>query len=121
VQILILGTIDVEPQHRAALLAALRPCVQRTREEEPGCLAYAFMADTVDDDQIMVVERWADEESLTAHFAHPNFAATKRALHDNGSGPSRIAKYRADQAGPVRDAQGRYRADFPAGNPGEPG
>ena len=86
VEILIVGTIEIEPQRRGALLEAVRPYVERTRAEEPGCLDYAFMADTVDDDRIVVVERWADEESLAAHFAHPNMAATKRALHENGSG-----------------------------------
>jgi quinol monooxygenase YgiN len=30
---------------------------------------YAFMADTVDDDRIVVVERWADEQMLAVHFA----------------------------------------------------
>jgi quinol monooxygenase YgiN len=114
VDILIVGTIEVEPQRRGALLAAIRPYVERTRAEEPGCLDYAFTADTVDDDRIVVVERWADEESLGAHFVHPNFVATKHALHENGSGASHIAKYRVDRAEPVRDAEGHYRADFAA-------
>ena len=112
VQILIVGTIEVEPERRAALLAAVRPYVERTRADEPGCLDYAFTADTVAGDRLVVVERWADEASLAAHFAHPNFAATKQALHDNGSGASRVAKYRVEAAEPVRDGQGRYRADF---------
>jgi len=112
VEILIVGTIEVEPQRRGALLEAVRPYVERTRAEESGCRDYAFMADTVDDDRIVVVERWADEESLAAHFVHPNMAATRRALRENGSGTSHIAKYRVDRAEPVRDAAGRYRADF---------
>jgi quinol monooxygenase YgiN len=116
VEILIVGTIEIEPERRAALLEAVRPYVERTRAEEPGCLDYAFMADTVDDDRIVVVERWADEQTLTAHFAHPNMAATRRALHENGSGKSHIAKYRVDRAEPVRDAESRYRASF-AGPP----
>jgi quinol monooxygenase YgiN len=111
-QILIVGTIEVEPQRRGALLEAVPPCVAATRAEELGCLDYAFTADTVDDDRIVVLERWADEESLAAHFVHPNMAATKRALHENGSGASHVAKYRVNQAESVRDAEGRYRADF---------
>ncbi len=59
-------------------------------------------------------ERRADEQTLAVHFAHPNMAATKRALHENGSGKSHIAKYRVDRAEPVRDAEGRYRAGFTA-------
>jgi quinol monooxygenase YgiN len=116
VEILIVGSIEIEPERRAALLEAVRPYVEATRAEEPGCLDYAFMPDTVDDDRIVVVERWADEQTLTAHFAHPNMAATKRALHENGSGTSHIAKYRVERAEPVRDAEGRYRADFIAQN-----
>src|ERR1700683_3368895 len=112
VEILIVGTIEVEPQRRGALLEALRPYVAATRAEEPGCLDYAFTAPPVDDDRMGVLERWADEDSLAAHFIHPNMAATKRALHENGSGASHVAKYRVNQAESVRDAEGRYRADF---------
>jgi hypothetical protein len=38
-------------------------------------------------------------------------------LHANGSGASRIAKYRVDRSEPVRDPEGRYRAGFAAGGP----
>jgi hypothetical protein len=41
-------------------------------------------------------------------------AATKRVLHENGSGASHIAKYQVDRAEPVRDAEGRYSAHFAA-------
>src|SRR5260370_18282885 len=116
-EILIGGIIKVEPQRRAALLEAVRPYVERTRSEEPGCLDYAFMADTVDNDRIVVVERWADEESLAAHFAHPNMAATKRALHENGTGASHVSKYRGDRPEPVLAAEDRYHAYFGAKTP----
>jgi quinol monooxygenase YgiN len=112
VEILIVGTIAVEPERRDALLAAIRPLVRKTREEEPGCLEYAFNPDSVDDDRIVVVERWQDEATLAAHFEHPNFLATKTTLHDHGSGTSVMRKYRVDISEPVRDGENRYRADF---------
>jgi quinol monooxygenase YgiN len=112
VEILIVGTIDVAPEQRAELLEALRPLVQRTREEEPGCLAYAFTADTVDAGCIQVLEHWRDEASLAAHFEHPNFFASKEVLGRRGSGASTIAKHRVDLSEPVRDSERRYRADF---------
>jgi quinol monooxygenase YgiN len=111
-EILIVGSIAVDREHREALLAAIRPLVQRTREDEPGCLDYAFTADTVEDDRVVVVERWQDEATLAAHFVHPNFLATKTTLHDFGSGISAIRKYRIDLSEPVRDSENRYRADF---------
>jgi quinol monooxygenase YgiN len=111
-EILIVGTLTVDPSRRDALLAAIRPWVQKTRQEEPGCLAYAFTADTVDDDVVQVVEHWQDEDSLAAHFLHANFFATKDMLHEHGSGASSIRKYRVDLGEPVRDGERRYRADF---------
>lgn len=111
-EILIVGAIAVEPERRNELLAAIRPLLRKTREEEAGCLEYAFSADTVDRDRIVVVERWQDEATLAAHFEHPNFLETKSTLHDYGSGKSVIRKYRVDLSEPVRDSQNRYRADF---------
>ena len=111
-QIFITGTIAIEPERRDALLAAIRPLVRATRDEEPGCLEYAFTADTVEDDRIVVLERWRDEATLAAHFEHPNFIATKSTLHEYGSGASVINKYRVDLSEPLRDSERRYRADF---------
>lgn len=111
-EIFITGTIAIDPAKRPGLLEAIRPLVRRTREQEDGCLEYAFTADTVEDDRIVVLERWRDEASLAAHFEHPNFHATKAALHEHGSGESVINKYRIDLAEPLRDRERRYRADF---------
>jgi quinol monooxygenase YgiN len=113
-QVLVVGSIQVDAAQRNALLAAIRPHVARTRAEEPGCLDYAFTADTVEPDRVVVLERWADEGSLAAHFSHPNMAAVKSALHANGSGASDILKYRVDLSESVRDKAGTYRADFAA-------
>ena len=111
-QIFITGTIAIDPDRRDALLAAIGPLVRATRDEEPGCLEYAFTADTVEDDRIVVLERWRDEATLAAHFEHPNFIATKSTLHEYGSGASVINKYRVDLSEPLRDSERRYRADF---------
>ncbi len=117
-QIFITGTIEIEPALRSGLLGTIVPLVRATREQEPGCLEYAFMADTVREDLIVVLERWADEAALAAHFEHPNFFATKEMLHECGSGASVISKYRVDLHEPLRDSERRYRADFfTAGEP----
>ena len=111
-EILVVGTIEVDLAQRAALLEGIAPHVRRTREDEPGCLEYAFCADTLAPDRLVVLERRADEASLAAHFDHPNMAAVKAELHRNGSGASSVRKLRVGLAEPVRDDQGRYRADF---------
>lgn len=111
-QILITGSIAVDPSRRQALLDAIRPLVERTRLDEPGCLEYAFTADTVEEDRVVVLERWADEAALAAPFVHEDMAATKRVRHAHGSGASCVAKYRVDAAAPVKDGIGSYRVDF---------
>ena len=111
-QIFITGTIAIDTDRRDALLAAIGPLVRATRDEEPGCVEYAFTADTVEDDRIVVLERWRDEATLAGHFEHPNFIATKSTLHEYGSGASVINKYRVDLSEPLRDSERRYRADF---------
>jgi quinol monooxygenase YgiN len=110
--IVILGSIRTEPGQREALLAALRPVIVKTRTDEPGCVAYAFTADNVDPDLVLVYENWADEASLDAHFRHPNMVEAKQVLEANGAGQSVVRKYLVDQGEPVKDADGRYRADF---------
>jgi quinol monooxygenase YgiN len=115
VEIIVAGTIEVPPDQRAELLESLRPLIQKTRAEEPGCLAYAFSPDSVDAGLVQVFEHWRDEASLAAHFAHPNFAASKEVLGRRGSGASVIAKHRVDLSEPVRDSERRYRADFVTG------
>jgi quinol monooxygenase YgiN len=112
VEILIIGSIGVEPGRRRELLEAIAPLVGKTRGEEPGCLEYAFTADTIEPGRVVVVEHWRDQATLAAHFEHPNFLATKQALHDHGSLTSSIRKYRVDLGEPVRDSDKRYRADF---------
>jgi quinol monooxygenase YgiN len=111
VQVLITGSIAVDPARRQSLLDAVRPLVERTRRDEPGCLHYALTADTVDAGRVVVLERWEDEATLAAHFAHENMAATRDALHEHGSGRSTVSKYRVDAVRPVKDAAGHYRAD----------
>jgi quinol monooxygenase YgiN len=86
-----------------------------TREEEPGCLAYAFAADPVDQDAVQVYELWTDEAALAAHFEHANYHAMRQLLrrYPRGSGTSAM-KFRCDLTEPVYDAEGVPRAGFSA-------
>jgi quinol monooxygenase YgiN len=109
--IVILGTISLPPERRAAALeASLAP--QTAVRDEPGCLAYVFSADPVDDGVISVVEQWADAGSLEAHFLHPNFAVMRGVLGTAGITGVSIEKHRVDASGPVIGADGVPTASF---------
>jgi quinol monooxygenase YgiN len=112
--ILIIGSMDfVSNDVRNAAVAAAGDLQQDTRDNEAGCVAYSFSADSSIDVRVQVHEIWADEGSLAAHFRHPNFAAMKGVLaRFERVGTSNVAKYRCDLSEPIYDADRRPRADF---------
>jgi len=111
--IIIAGTIDFETAaQRDAALDLGRPLQRKTRDEEPGCLAYVFAADPCDAKRIGVYELWRDEASLAAHFKHPNYTNMRDALVRSGIKAADNRKYRVDHSEPVYDPSGVPRADF---------
>ncbi len=111
--IIIAGTIDLEdPAKRDETLVIARGLQQKTRDEEPGCLAYVFSADPCVDGRLAVYELWRDEASLAAHFKHPNYLNMRDALGRVGLKGADNKKYRIDASEPVYDATMTPRADF---------
>ena len=111
--IIIAGTIDlVYPTQRDATLATARVLQQKTRDEEPGCLAYVFSADPCVAGRLVVHELWQDEASLAAHFKHANYRNMRDALTKAGLKGADNKKYRVDLSEPVYDSTGIPRADF---------
>ena len=111
--IIITATLSFETQaDRDAVVAETAPVQAATRNEEPGCLAYCFAPDPVATENIQVFELWTDPESVTAHFAHPNYAKMVDVLHAcSGYVRSDNQLYMANFRGPVYDENGSFRAD----------
>jgi quinol monooxygenase YgiN len=112
--IIIAGTIDfVSQEQRDGVIVAAADTQMSTRNDEPGCLAYSFAADSSVPNRVQVFENWTDEASLAAHFVHPNFLAMREILgRFERLGPSAVAKYRCDLSEPVYDKARQPRADF---------
>ena len=102
-----------DPLRRDAIVAESAPIQAATRREEPGCLAYSFAADPVEPDRIQVYELWVDEQSLAAHFAHPNYAAMREMLNAAGLASAVSRKLRIDATAPVYDSDRKPIAGFP--------
>ncbi len=83
-----------------------------TRGEEAGCYAYSFAPDPCIPTRIQVYELWADEDTLSAHFEHPNYFAMRDLLRSSGLVESETHKYRIGLAEPVYDENRVPRADF---------
>jgi quinol monooxygenase YgiN len=111
--ILVAGWLEFTSQEdRDAVVAAGAAVQQSTRDDEPGCLAYSFAADSSVPTRVQVYEAWADTESLAAHFVHPNYSAMRDILRGVERAGSSVAKYRCDLSEPIYDDQKQPRADF---------
>jgi quinol monooxygenase YgiN len=60
-----------------------------------------------------VYELWEDEESLAAHFAHPNYTAMRDLLHAAGLKSTASRKLRIDAIAPVYAPDRSPIAGFP--------
>ena len=101
-----------DPSKRDAVVAASAPIQAATRDEEPGCLVYAFCADPVRPELIQVYELWQDETSLALHFDHPNYAAMRTMLNDAGLASAVSRKMRIDATAPLYGPDRRPSATF---------
>jgi quinol monooxygenase YgiN len=112
-QIIIAGTIDfANASKRDEAMQTASVLQKKTRDEEPGCLAYVFSPDPCQPQRICVYELWRDEASLAAHFKHPNYLNMRDALGRIGLAGADNNKYRVDLREPVYDATFTPRADF---------
>jgi quinol monooxygenase YgiN len=66
--LIIAGHIEVDPDRRDQVVAALQDLVRRAREA-PGCLDIAVTADPLDPSRVYNVERWESTEQLHAFRA----------------------------------------------------
>jgi len=66
----LIARIEVKPEHRSAFEAALSGLLGPTRAET-GCLRFEAMRDREAEDVFYLVETWADEAALEAHYQQP--------------------------------------------------
>jgi quinol monooxygenase YgiN len=111
--VIIAGTIDfADASKREEALEVARVLQKKTRDEEPGCLAYVFAPDPCLAHRVCVYECWQDEASLAAHFKHPNYLNMRDTLFRVGITGADNNKYRVDLREPVYDSTFTPRADF---------
>jgi quinol monooxygenase YgiN len=63
VSVVVVATITPKPEHRDEVIAAMKKAVPLVHEED-GCELYALH---VDDEQLVMVERWTSREALKKH------------------------------------------------------
>jgi quinol monooxygenase YgiN len=72
--IIVTGTVGVDPPDLDTFAADLKVLAEVSRQRT-GNLAYAVSRDSADPGRLLVVERWQDQPSLTAHLDAPDTRA----------------------------------------------
>lgn len=62
--VVLIAEISPAPERDEEIIAALAEGVERVHGEDPGCLVYALHRDG---DRLVMIEKWADEETFTRH------------------------------------------------------
>jgi quinol monooxygenase YgiN len=83
--VIVQGIFRVDPAERDAYLAQSLETMRASRAEN-GCLEYVFAADPVEDDRVILSERWASMDDLDEHLRGVNQRRQEAA--DRGDVPS---------------------------------
>jgi quinol monooxygenase YgiN len=68
--IVVVALLKLKAGTAAEAIDAFRPVVEKTHTER-GCQAYALHRDGGDPDTIVLIEKWASQADLDAHFVKP--------------------------------------------------
>ena len=86
------ATIDVDPDHHDAVLAAAATQQDLCRAED-GCHRYDISADVADRGRFYVTELWEGDDAIGAHMKQPHMKDFGRALKAAGIKGSTATKY----------------------------
>ena len=83
-----------------------------TRVEEPGCRDYCFAPDPAIPTRVQVYELWENNDSLVAHFKHPNYSKMVELLGSANIKQSINQAYQVERGEPVYGPNGEKKEAF---------
>ena len=95
--IILAGSIRIGAGQRTAALGPMRTMIEATRAE-PGCLAYSFSFDAIDDHLVRIFEVFRDETALAEHRASPHMSAWRASWPAIGISDRDMSEYRVQSA-----------------------
>lgn len=95
--LILAGTIRIGAGQRVAALTPMKTMIEETRRE-PGCLAYSFAFDALDDQLVRIFEVFRDEAALAAHRASPHMAAWRASFPALGISDRDMSEYRVESS-----------------------
>jgi quinol monooxygenase YgiN len=97
--VVVIATLNALPGHRDEVLDLVTELAPKVHAEQ-GCHLYA--PHTSGKDQVVLVERWADEEALAVHGTGHHMASFRTAISDLLTGAPRIQVLHPVPAGDPR-------------------
>jgi quinol monooxygenase YgiN len=88
-EVVVVVIAQAKPGQGDAALAAFAEVAVPTHAEE-GCIRYALHRSASDQDQIVLVERWASRQALDDHLASPHLTEFRQGSADLWAGPPTI-------------------------------
>jgi len=99
VSVVVVATIKPLPEHRDEVIAAFSETIAQVHAED-GCELYALQQA---DDRLIMVEKWASREALSAHSTGAALAAMRPKIAGKTAGPAEVVVLDAVPAGdPVK-------------------
>jgi len=95
--IIVTATITGKPGKRDELIFRSQDVIKSTRLEQ-GNISYELLANTEDDDVLLMFEKWENKEVLDAHMQTEHFKAFGAAIEDLMAKELEITIYSADKA-----------------------
>ncbi|MBM4435809.1 MAG: antibiotic biosynthesis monooxygenase [Actinobacteria bacterium] len=90
--ITVIATAHAKPGRGNELLGEMKKNVLPVHQE-PGCLHYSLHQASDDPDTIVVIERWASEDAITAHGQAPHMAAFRERAAPLRAAPTEVRRY----------------------------
>lgn len=92
--ILIIARYELAQGKREEYLAAVAAAgITEACRREEGNLSYELLQNPENPDQVVVLERWRDQESLDRHGKEPHFLRMMEIKKSFGATPTRLRKY----------------------------
>ena len=94
--IMVTAKMTAKPGERNNIILKAKDLIESSRSES-GCISYNLYTSTEDDDVLMMLEQWKDQDVLDSHLKTEHFKAFGAAVEDILARELDINVYSVDQ------------------------
>jgi quinol monooxygenase YgiN len=95
--IMVTAKITAKPGERDNVILKAKDLIESSRSES-GCIGYNLYASTEDDDVLMMLEQWKNQDVLDTHMKTEHFKAFGEVVEDILAGELDINVYSVDDS-----------------------